>query len=139
MTPEDRLAIQDLVARYAAYVDDRELDLATALFALDGVLVPPGREPAVGRPAVRRALGRLEKVDRTVHTIGGLVLDQTGPHAVEGRLTGDAHHLTRRADGTQDHVWHLVYRDSYRRVSGRWLFARRELELRFTEDREVGA
>ena len=133
MTPVDRLAIHDLVARYAAYVDDRALDLATALFALDGVLVPPGREPAAGRPALRRALGRLAKVDRTVHTIGGLVLDQTGPHAVEGRLTGEAHHV----DETHDHVWHLVYRDSYRRIDGHWLFARRELDLRFAEDREV--
>lgn len=137
MSPDDRLAIHDLVARYAAYVDDRDLDRAAALFTLDGVLVSPGRAPAVGRPAVRHALGRLEKVGVTSHTIGGLVLDHTGPHAIEGRLSGEAHHVTQRADDTRDHVWHLVYRDSYRRIDGHWLFARREVDLRFTEDREV--
>ncbi|SDC81405.1 nuclear transport factor 2 family protein [Nocardioides lianchengensis] len=134
MSPEDTLALHDLVHRYAAYVDDRDLDRAAALFTLDGVLVPARREPVAGRPAVRKALGALERVRRTAHEIGGIVLDRTGPHAVTGRVTAVAHHVD---EGT-DHVWHLVYRDEYRRIAGHWFFARRELDLRFTEERQVG-
>jgi uncharacterized protein (TIGR02246 family) len=123
--------LHDLVHRYAAYVDDRELDRAAALFALDGVLVPAHGDAADGRDAVRRALGALDRVPTTVHTIGGIVLERTGPHAATGRVGATAHHV----DGAVDHVWHLVYRDAYRRIDGRWLFARRVLDLRFTEER----
>jgi uncharacterized protein (TIGR02246 family) len=133
VTPDDRLALHDLVHRYAAYVDDRELDRAAALFALDGELVPSRGEPAVGRPAVRAALAAVERVDATRHTVTGIVLDRTGPHAATGRVSGEAHHLTEETD----HVWHLVYRDAYRRLDGRWHFARRALEIVGTEDRPV--
>lgn len=132
-TPAEVLALHDLVHRYAAYVDDRELDRAAALFALDGVLVPAGREPAVGRPAVRAALAVLDRVGVTAHQVGGIVLDRTGPHVAAGRVTAVAHHV----DGGTDHVWHLVYRDDYRRIDGRWHFARRALEVVFTEERTV--
>lgn len=137
MTPADRVEISDLVHRYAAYVDDRDLDAAAALFALDGVLVPPDRGagpvPAAGRAAVRKALGRLARVDATLHEVTGEVVDRTGPHAAEGRVTARAHHVTAGVD----HVWHLVYRDSYRRLDGRWRFDRRALEIVFTEERKV--
>lgn len=126
-----RAELHDLVHRYAAYVDDRELDRAAALFALDGVLVPVRRGPAEGRAAVREALGALERVPVTVHTIGGIVLERTGPHAATGRVAATAHHV----DGSSDHVWHLVYRDAYRRVDGHWRFARRVIDLRFTDER----
>lgn len=133
MTPDDRFALHDLVHRYAAYVDDRELDRAAALFALEGELVPPGAAAAVGRPAVRAALAGVERVGATRHTVTGIVLDRTGPHVVVGRVSAEAHHLT----GDTDHVWHVVYRDVYRRLDGRWHFARRALTVEFTEDRAV--
>lgn len=133
MTPEDRLALHELVHRYAAYVDDRELDRAAALFALDGELAGPAAGTAVGRSAVRTALAAVERVDATHHAITGLVLERTGPHAATGRVSAEAHHLS----GTSDHVWHVVYRDAYRRLDGRWHFARRRLEVVFTEDRPV--
>jgi uncharacterized protein (TIGR02246 family) len=134
VTPADRLELQDLVQRYAACVDDRDLDAAAALFALDAVLVPAHGPEAVGRSAIRAALGRLDRLAVTAHELVGQVVDRTGPHAATGRVTCIAHHVSQERD---DHVWHLVYRDTYRRINGRWLFARRVLDLRFTEERPV--
>lgn len=140
LEPADRLALQDLAHRYAAYVDDRDLDRAAGLFALDGVLVRPDRrgdpDEVVGRAAIRAALGVLDDLPVTAHELVGQIVDRTGPHAAEGRVACVAHHVRPAAGG--DHVWHLVYRDSYRRLDGHWLFARRALEIRFTEDREIG-
>jgi ketosteroid isomerase-like protein len=136
----DRAALTDLVHRYAARVDDRDLDGVAALFTEDGVLARPGPgaglEPTtevVGRAEIRRAMEVLAGVDRTVHEVTGLVLTATGTDTATGRIGGVAHHVT----GESDHVWHLTYRDDYRRVDGAWLLARRALTIVFVEDRPV--
>jgi ketosteroid isomerase-like protein len=136
----DRAALTDLVHRYAACVDDRDLDGVAALFTEDGVLARPGPgtslEPAtevVGRAEIRRAMEVLAGIDRTVHEVTGLVLTGTGADTATGRVAGVAHHVT----GDSDHVWHLTYRDDYRRVDGAWLLARRALTIVFIEDRPV--
>ncbi len=49
LSAEQRIALSDLVHRYAAYVDDREFGAVAELFTADGELVVPA-PPADLRP-----------------------------------------------------------------------------------------
>lgn len=131
--PEDQLALHDLVQRYAAYADDRRLDDLTSLFADNGVLVTLAGE-FEGRDAIRDHLGVLDTIDLTLHVVGGHVFDVLDETHATGRVVTVAHHV----EGGTDHVWHVVYRDGYRKHEGRWFFARRALERLWTEERAVG-
>lgn len=145
LTTEDRLALLDLVHRYAACVDDRDLAGAAALFSADGVLVrpdPPAHlEPVhrvVGPAAIERALHALDEVPVTAHEIVGVVLDPGDlAGSARGRVACVAHHLGRSEAGLSDLVWHLHYLDSYSLGAGGWRIDRRELHVDFIETRPV--
>jgi ketosteroid isomerase-like protein len=145
LSTEDRLALADLVHRYGACVDERDLAGAAALFAPDGVLVrpdPPAHLDAMhavaGRAEIEQALGAVTALPLTVHTIVGTVFDaDPGEHRARGRIAGGAHHLTRSGDTLSNLVWHLHYRDSYQRIAGTWLISRRELHIDLIETRPV--
>lgn len=117
-----RLAIQDLVARYAAAWDERDGEAFVATFAPDGVLEAP----------VWRAEGRAE--------IAAMV------DKAKGRTFGSRHHVTNhrirllsedRAEGDlyffvvsqngPDHCGR--YKDTLRRQDGVWLFERRQVTV----------
>ncbi|SEK73032.1 SnoaL-like domain-containing protein [Blastococcus sp. DSM 46786] len=144
--PTDRAALSDLVARYASYVDGRDLDAVAELFTDDGVLVlpdlPASLAPSVtheGRAGVRAALAAVAGVPQTFHAIVGEVYD-AGPSddIHRGTVACAAHHLDRRGSGEiTDRVWHLRYRDTYRRTGEGWRIARRELHLASIESRPV--
>jgi len=147
LRPDDGWELLDLVHRYAARVDDRDLAGAAALFAADGVLATPSPptsldpvDEATGTTAVAAALERLAELPLTVHAVTGAVFDRdrpAGPDSARGRVTATAHHVTTRADGVVDLVWHLRYRDSYRRTADGWRFARRALHIDLIESRRV--
>ena len=130
VTPADAAALHDLVHRYAAYADDRRLDDMAGLFDAEGVLVTPSGTHQ-GREAIRLHLSALDRVEATQQQVAGEVFDARGEGEATGRVVAQAHHRT----GERDHVWHVVYRDEYARSAGRWLFRRRTIEVRWTEDR----
>ena len=144
MPEADRRELSDLVHLYAAAVDDRRLPEVAALFCPDGVLVAPagpgGSAPAehVGREGVESALTAVSALTATFHAVVGVV-QVAGPSDEEatGRVACIAHHLVRGAEHDSDEVWHLVYRDRYRRTPSGWRFARRAIELGFVESRRV--
>jgi ketosteroid isomerase-like protein len=143
---EDRLALADLVHRYASYVDARDLDRVVALFTEDAVLVSPEPprtlEPDVerrGRADVRQALEGVLRAVRTVHQIVGEVYDAgSTPDVAHGAITGVAHHLMEREGGHVDLSWSLRFADDYRRTPEGWRFARRALTIDVVESRPVG-
>jgi hypothetical protein len=53
----------------------------------------------------------------------------------QGRISGTAHHWTRRHDTVTDLVWYLRYDDEYRRAESGWLLARRALTIDAIETR----
>lgn len=124
----DRGAIAELVNRYAAYVDDRDLDAAADLFCDDADLVVP-RPPEVmtpadsvhGRDGIAKALSRVLRLDGTIHEIVGHMIDVHDDGSVTGRTACVAHHFI----GGKDDQWHIHYADAYRRTSEGWRFARR--------------
>jgi len=145
LTDADRGALTDLVHRYAAGVDDRDLSAVAGLFCPDGVLVVPD-DPVgsasssvhAGRESVESALQQVLALRATVHAVVGIVLEAGPGHdQATGRVACIAHHVFARHDGARAETWHVVYRDQYRRTSAGWRIARRELQVRFVERRTV--
>lgn len=147
LTTHDRIALQDLVHRYAAAVDDRDFARAAALFTGDGVLEVPNPPATLdpvtshtGPDAVAAALAAVDALPLTFHAIVGAVFDPgPTPATALGRVACTAHHLSRRHDCDVDLVWHIVYRDQYRSTAAGWLLARRNLHVAFIESRPVAA
>lgn len=155
LRPTDRLDLADLVHRYAAAVDERDPAAVAALFTPDGVLASPRpprhldpHEEATGPAAIEAAMGALSGLVLTRHAVVGVVLTAAPPDgadgadaadradAATGRVACTAHHLL--PDGT-DLVWHLTYRDRYRRTGAGWRFTRRDLHVDVVEKRAVVA
>ncbi len=126
----DRLALTDLVHRYAACIDSLDLSGAAELFTHDGALVVPRPpesyapiEAFEGRDAIESLLRRVLTLDGTVHEITGHVidLDPTTSDRAWGRTACVAHHFF----SAKDDQWHMHYDDEYVRTAGGWRFARR--------------
>lgn len=137
LAPADHLALADLVHRYAAGVDDRDLDAVTALFCADATMtapVDPGRSPDTvthdGLVAITAALGAVRRLPVTVHAVVGTVFDAVTADEARGRVACVAVHAFERDGGARDDTWHVVYRDRYRRTDAGWRFASRTLEVR---------
>lgn len=79
-----------------------------------------------GLEEIRAAFATLAGSPVTRHATFGTVFDTdtTDPSAATGRMTCDAHRLSRRPSGELgDVVWHLRYLDCHRVHNGRWRFA----------------
>ena len=124
--PSARLVAHDeirmLASRYAVAVDSRDLDALVALFVPD---VRVGAD-AVGRDALRASFAvSLSQVGVTILQVGTHVIDlvdadhATGTQYTAGQIQ-DRHRWIHQA---------IVYRDTYERCDGRWLFVRRIHEL----------
>jgi SnoaL-like domain len=147
MTPPaaDRLALSDLVHRYAAYVDDRQFDSVVTLFAVDAELKVPEPPAALepihshrGPAAIAKAVAAVAQVARTQHEIVGEVYDEgQRPGFARGRITCIAHHWNRGAEELVDVVWHLRYDDEYELTGAGWRIGRRALTINAIETRPV--
>src|ERR1700741_1818162 len=117
LSVDDRMALSDLVHRYAAAVDDRQFDSVAKLFTATAELTVP--EPPValepihshrGQQAIAAAVAAVAAVARTEHAIIGEVYDQAARTGVaRGRVSCIAHHWDQRGDQVVDVVWHLRY------------------------------
>jgi hypothetical protein len=139
----DRLALSDLVHRYAAGMDDRRFKDVIALFADDATLSlpdpPRSLEPTAvhhGLAEIERAIGTVGVAARTQHAVVGEVYT-TESHGASGRISCIAHHWIRRDDAVTDVVWHLRYDDQYERCDTGWRFRRRTLTIDAIETRPV--
>jgi uncharacterized protein (TIGR02246 family) len=123
----DRQAIHDLCALYARAVDDHDIDALVAMFTDDGVFERRG-VAAVGADAVRAAYVASFDTYRTMlHTPHPGVVLLHGDGTASGWSHGHAELATRSS---------LVlaayrYEDDYRRVDGRWRFARRSITFTY--------
>ena len=146
----DRLALRELVERYAQAVDAKDVDTVVGLFTEDGRLVshiPPGTDESPleqqGHQQLHRALELgLARYRVTTHMIGGQVLHHDG-EGLGGVTVCRAHHLydSRRngsEGGSRMLVMALRYHDRYVRSSDGWRFRERLLRLDWLEDRPFG-
>ena len=150
MEVTDRLALRELVERYAQAVDAKDVDTVVGLFTEDGRLVshiPPGTDESPleqqGHQQLHRALELgLARYRVTTHMIGGQVVEADGEGAT-GLTVCRAHHLydSRRngsEGGSRMLVMALRYQDRYVRTGQGWRFGQRLLRLDWLEDRPFG-
>ncbi|TYB42258.1 nuclear transport factor 2 family protein [Actinomadura chibensis] len=146
LDPRDRIALADLVARYALYADQVKYTSLAGLFADDAVLTlpdPPEQlEPVrsvTGRDEIAKALRYLERFPRTSHEIVGQVFDPGRENATAtGRVACVVHHLDEDGPGEPtDFAWHVRCGDAYRREGGFWRIERRTVQIDFIERRPV--
>ncbi|ORB58354.1 hypothetical protein BST43_10000 [Mycobacteroides saopaulense] len=141
---DDRLAIQDLVARYASAADRRDVDALVALFSADAELVRPpallrrGDAAALqGREAIADSIvTALKPLHATYHLIGQQTAEVDGDTA-GGEVYCMAHHIYLRGDEYRDNTMAVRYLDDYERRPAGWVFTRREPVVVFSEDRPV--
>nr|WP_047165543.1 nuclear transport factor 2 family protein [Sphingomonas sp. Y57] len=124
---ESRLALRELLSRYAYAVDNRDIDALAELFAEDASFGTRNGSFAVhGRAAIaaefRAQLGNMGPSFHYIHD-HILDLDPSDPDRAKGVAT--AHAEVRRQDG----LWQTAirYHDNYVRQHGRWRFQAREL------------
>ena len=114
--------IRQLVARYAVAVDSRDLDALVALFVDD---VRVGRDTN-GREALRASF---------VESLGaiGVSILNVGTHVIDlvdaDHATGLVYCKGEIQDGDRWIHQAILYRDTYERRDGEWLFVRRRHEL----------
>jgi hypothetical protein len=146
LDPRDRIALADLVSRYALYADHVKYTALLGLFADDAVLVlpdPPEQLEPVhsfrGRDEIAKALRSLEQFPRTSHEIVGQVFDPGRENATAtGQVACVAHHLNEDEPGKPiDFAWHVRFSDAYRREGGIWRIERRTVQIDFIEKRPV--
>jgi hypothetical protein len=127
ITVEDRVAIDDLFARYAWTVDTGDVAAFVELFTPDAVLRDPnGRfDAASGGPTAFLEFMRGNPTfPGRQHWLGQLVLDGD-TEACRARSFAIVPSL-HRTGATNVHLvaW---YEDELRKVDGRWLFAQRNI------------
>lgn len=144
MQAGERAELTDLVNRYARNADRLDFDGLARLFTEDAVLavpvLPESLTPSVevrGRAAIVDNCRQLESLIATQHAIVGCTFDSTAANEATGEVSCIAHHVEERRGKAVDHVWHLHYRDRYRRLDGSWLIDRRELWLDWIEQQQV--
>lgn len=130
MTPIERLIAHDqirlLASRYAVAVDSRDLDALVRLFVDD---VQVGRDLR-GRDALRESFrASLSAVGVTILNVGTHQIDLDTADAA----TGLVYCHGQVADGDRWIHQSILYRDTYARRDGRWLFERRVHELWYGE------
>lgn len=114
--------IRQLAARYAVAVDSRDVDALVALFVED---VRVGRD-ASGRAALAESFrASLGAIGVSMLHVGTQVIDLVdGDHA-----TGSVYCLAEVEEDGRVIRQAILYRDTYERRGGRWLFVRRIHEL----------
>lgn len=133
MTPDDRIAITDVLALYCERIDSYDMDAVVELFTPDAVMdFGPGRGGALrGREALRaRFAGGQAGFRRTHHHLGQVRLTAAADgrvHAVSSCSAGHEMH-----DGTQ---WRIGLRYVDVLVhDGSWRIAERRIEAALVED-----
>ena len=124
---EDRLELLELPARYARGIDDRDIEGLMELFCEDAEFVhADGGRQILGRDAIE-AFYRdiLAGYGMSIHVPHAQVVERIEGDEASGWVMSHA----ELAVGDRYVVGALRYADNYRRVEGRWCFARRELSF----------
>jgi len=134
-TLEDRLAITDLMTRYATAIDSRNWALLESCFTPDAEVHYPGAAPLHGPTAVARFCEEaLRPYRATQHLLGNYTVEVSGDVAATS-VSLQATHVTPRSEGGGIFVLGGTYRDRVVRSDGQWRIAERTLTTTWTERR----
>lgn len=129
---DDRMALRELVYRYAKLIDDRAFDDIPSVFTDDAILTGPGYAMA-GYAELRDGLRQIETYSATLHCVHNQLVEITGDEA-RGETWCVANHLYETDGVARKLDLGIRYDDRYRREHGTWRIARRRLELVWDQD-----
>lgn len=138
----DTAALYRLGLRYAAAVDGCDADALLAIFTQDGSVGNTDAEDPdfIGHDALRKMVGQVDAMFiKTFHKVHNQLIEHmAGAGTAHGHTYCTASHVL--ADGKGG--WQLFdmairYHDDYRIEDAAWKFARRRLEVEWTEIRPV--
>jgi len=126
---EDRVALMDVMLKYAKGVDQRDLDLYASVFADDVEVVGFGPEVHRGRDTwVSYVKQALSAYGPTQHMLGPQLATVDGDKA-HCRTDVQALHFFKDQPEKTLTLW-ATYNTDMKRVNGEWKIARHELESR---------
>ena len=129
----DRIALQDVMANYAAGVDERDMERYRAWFADDVEVVDFGPEPVVGADAwVDYVVGALKQFGPTQHMLSPVYAEIDGDTA-ECRTDVQAMHYLADAPDSQLTLW-ATYETRMVRTDAGWKIKRHRLLARGTRN-----
>ena len=135
MSETDRTALQDVMLRYAAGVDDRDMGLYRSCFADEVTVVGMSDEPIEGADAwLDFVVTALENYGPTQHMLGPQLATIDGDRA-HTRNDVQALHELKDAPDTLFVLW-ATYLTDLVRMDGEWKIVRHELVRRTTETRK---
>ncbi len=128
---DDRLACQDVMLRYAAGVDERDMEMYRSCFADDVEVVGFGEETIHGGDAwTDYVVNALERFGPTQHMLGPQLATINGDEA-SCRTDVQAWHTLKEPAGETLVLW-ATYNSNMRRIDGQWKIVRHELVARGT-------
>ena len=122
-----RESIRDIIARYNCNGDSGRIDAMMSLFTPDAVLEVPGREPLVGREAIRHFFTAVARPDDTTF-VPKRFHHHTATHQIDIVDKQSAKGRCYFAVLTQDGLDHWGrYVDEYRCHDGQWKIQNRNV------------
>lgn len=131
----DRLAIHDVLYRYAHALDDRDSQLLRTCFTEDAVCEVGATLRGIDS-IITFSEGVLSGFDVTQHLIANPRCTIDGDHA-ESVCDLQAQHISRGAPGGEYYVIGGRYDDSLRRTAHGWRITRRRLRVTWTQGNSV--
>jgi ketosteroid isomerase-like protein len=127
----DRIALQDVMLKYAAGVDNRDFDLYRSCFADDVEVLGFGDETVNGGDAwLAYVKNALERFGPTQHMLGPQLATVDGDDA-HCRTDVQALHYLKGEESTTLTLW-ATYETDMRRMDGEWKIVRHRLVSRGT-------
>lgn len=130
---EDRIALQDLLPKYAAAVDDRNLTLYRSCFCEDVEVINFGTQTYQGlEDWIGYVWTALEKYSASQHMLGPPLITVEGDQA---RLRTDVqalHVYKDKSEATTATLW-ATYETDARRVDGTWKICKHRLIVKNTK------
>ena len=121
----DRIALQDVLLRYGAGLDDHDFDLYEACFTQDVEVIGIGTETIVGRDAwMAYVLKAMSGFDATQHMWGVMLATIDGDKATT-RTDLQALHNLKDQPGKMFILWG-TYKSDMVRIDGEWKIKRHE-------------
>ena len=128
LTPDDRVAIHDLLVDYCLHLDRMDLAALAALFTPDCQVIygPDPNLTAQGAVALEASLARMWRWKRTAHHLSNVRLWADGHDSARAESYVIAWH--ERPDGTTATIYGR-YLDRLRRTPDGWRIAMRQMQM----------
>lgn len=130
----NRMAIQDVIARYFRGIDSGSKELVRSCFTEDAQVLYDGRRPESGIEAVMDSLRTFQRIAKgemqiTMHFMGNFNLLRLEEQVAEAETYAIAFMVPPRQISGQMAVRGLRYLDELRSTQGTWRIARRQHTL----------